>query len=121
MPLCFGWAYPPLFKTYFQPFAASSNGRIDVTGILDIKHYRSANIEIVQQPGTIPNLTVIVMMGKISGVTLAQDLDRFPLPTGPAMKAEIRTYSVVGPEISVIAEGAPPNSTVNIQAWLFLH
>ena len=56
-------------------------------------------------------------MGKIRGSTLAQEIDRFPLD-GPTV---IHTYTVVGPELSISISNAPPNTKVNIQAWVFLH
>lgn len=57
------------------------------------------------------------MMGKLGGSTLGQAIATFPLATA----AKINTFNVVGPEVSVILEGGPPNTAVNIQAWLFLH
>lgn len=56
-------------------------------------------------------------MGKISGTTLAQTLETFPLGTS----GKIHTYDVVGPEFSLVVTGGPANATVPIQAWVFLH
>ena len=105
-----------LVKTYFQPFTTDAHGQIEVTGILDIKDYQLAHVEIIQHPGNVPNLTVEVHMGKISGSTLAQVVASFPLGA-----ATIHTLNVVGPEMSVWVLGGPPNTTVQIQGWLFLH
>lgn len=101
---------------YFQSFTTDAHGQIQVTGILDIKDYQRAHLEIIQHPGSVPNLTADVVMGKISGTTLAQVVGSFPL--GPAT---IRTYDVVGPEMGVWVRGGPPNTEVQLQAWLFLH
>jgi hypothetical protein len=105
-----------LVKTYFQAFTTDAQGQIQITGILDIKDYQRAHLEIIQHPGSVPNLTVEVHMGKISGSTLSQVVASFPLGA-----ATIHTLNVVGPEITVWVLGGPPNTAVQIQAWLFLH
>ena len=56
-------------------------------------------------------------MGKISGSTLAQTLAQFPLGTA----GQIHSFSVTGPEFSLILTGGPPNTDVPIQAWVFLN
>ena len=86
-------------------------------GILDIKGFRAVNLEVLNFPNPIPNLTVSVNMGKIRGNTLAQEIETFSLG-GPVL---IHTYSVVGPDLAVWILGAPPNTNVDLQAWVFLH
>ncbi len=103
-------------ETYFKAFTTDAHGQIQVTGILDIKDYQLAHLEIIQHPGAVPNLTVEVHMGKISGSTLAQVVGSFPLGA-----AAIHTFNVVGPEMAVWVRGGPPNTAVQLQAWLFLH
>lgn len=107
----------PKLLTFFNPFTTNAQGNIFLSGIVDIRPYRQVDLEIIQFPGSVPNLTVTVMMGKISGSTLAQTVGTFPLGS----PAKIHTFTVVGPEVSVVLEGGPPNTAVNIQAWLFLH
>ena len=75
------------------------------------------NLEIVNFPNPIPNLTVAVHMGKISGSTLSQEIEHFALG-GPTL---IHSVDVIGPEIPVWVLGAPPNGDVDIQGWVFLH
>jgi hypothetical protein len=106
----------PQLNTYFQTFHSDQFGNIDLTGILDIKNFNTVNLEIDNFPNPIPNLEVSVRMGKISGTTLSQEIDHFSL--GPLL---IRTYSVMGPDFTVTVMGAPPNTDVDIQAWVFLN
>ncbi len=108
---------PPQLLTFFQSFTTNAQGQISLTGIIDISAYQQINLEIIQFPGNVPNLTVDVMIGKISGSTLAQVISAFALSTS----AVIHTFNVVGPELSVTLVGGPANTTVNIQAWVFLH
>ena len=74
-------------------------------------------MEIINFPNPIPNLTVAVHMGKISGTTLSQEIDHFSL-SGPTL---IHSYDVIGPDLAVWLFGVPPNSDVDVQAWVFLH
>jgi hypothetical protein len=103
-------------EKYFQAFTTDAHGQIQVTGILDVTEFHLAHLEIIQHPGGVPNLIVEVYMGKISGATLAQVVGSFPLGA-----ATIYTFNVVGPEMAVWVRGGPPNTSVEIQAWLFLH
>lgn len=107
----------PQLKTYFKKFKSDQHGQIQLTGILDIKGFRAVNLEVLNFPNPIPNLTVSVNMGKIRGNTLAQEIETFSLG-GPVL---IHTYSVVGPDLAVWILGAPPNTNVDLQAWVFLH
>jgi hypothetical protein len=107
----------PTLLTFFQPFTTDQFGQISITGIIDIRPYAKVDMEIIQFPGNVPNMTVRMQMGKLSGTTLGAVVGSFALGTS----AIIRTFNVVGPEASVFVVGGPPNTVVNIQAWLFLH
>lgn len=107
----------PQLLTFFQSFTTNAQGAIFLTGIVDISTYQQVNLEIIQFPGNVPNLTVDVTMGKLSGSTLGQVISAFALSTS----AVIHTFNVVGPELSVTLVGGPANTVVNIQAWVFLH
>ena len=107
----------PVLKTYFQTFKTNALGNIDLTGILDVSAYSRVNLEIIQWPHVAVNMTVLCSMGKISGATLAQAVGQFPLGTAGL----IHTFSVVGPEFSVVLTGASANTDVPIQAWVFLN
>jgi hypothetical protein len=109
----------PVLKTYKKKFTSDAHGRVRLTGAgaLDIKEFSQADLEIVNFPNPLPNLMVSVYMGKISGWTLAQVVETFPL-SGSTV---IHTYPVIGPEMTVWVLGAPPNTDVEIQAWVLLH
>ena len=64
---------------------------------------------------------VSVVMGKLSGQTLGQEVDRFVLEPNDPNPLIIRTYSVVGPELAIMLEQSGPNIQIDIQAWVFLH
>jgi hypothetical protein len=117
MPLPVLRTVEPELKTYFQTFKSDHLGQIFLTGILDIKNFNKVSVEIIQWPHTPVQMNVQVMMGKISGTTLSQVMEQFPLGT----TAQIHAYDVIGPDFSVVLTGAPPNTDVPIQAWIFLH
>ena len=66
----------PQLKTYLKKFKSDQLGQIQITGILNIKPFHKVNLEIISFPSPIQNLTVAVHMGKISGQTLAQEIER---------------------------------------------
>ncbi|HEX2046127.1 MAG TPA: hypothetical protein VHF27_00075 [Acidimicrobiales bacterium] len=103
--------------TFFEPSTTDAHGQIFLTGIVDIAEYRQVDLEMIQFPGDVPNLTVNVNMGKLSGSTLAQTVGTFLLGTD----AVIHTFSVVGPEMTVVIVGGPPSTVIDVQAWVFLH
>jgi len=107
----------PLLKTYFKTFKTDDLGQIFLTGILDVKAYDKVSVEIIQWPHAPVAMTVQTMMGKISGSTLAQVLEQFPLGTA----GFIHAYDVIGPDFSVVLTGGPPKTNIPIQAWVFLH
>jgi hypothetical protein len=107
----------PKLQTYFQQFTSNNLGECELTGILDIQQYHSVDLMVMNFPNPVPNLTVQVLMGKISGSTLGQWIETFPADAPPV----IHSYRVMGPELSVVLVGAPPNTSFDIQAWVFLH
>lgn len=107
----------PQLHSYFQTFKTDNLGQIFMTGVLNIEAYNMVNLEIIQWPHAAVNMTVSCSIGKISGLTLAQGVAQFPLGTA----GQIHTFSVVGPEFSVVLTGGAPNTDVPIQAWVFLH
>jgi predicted small secreted protein len=118
-----GGVAAPLLTTYFKTFTSDQGGQIELTPILDIRAFRAVNVEVTASyPNQIRVLRVEVNMGKISGDTLAQTIDRFPaaFPGHPG-PVRIHTYRVMGPDLAVWVLGAPPNIDVAIQAWVFMH
>jgi hypothetical protein len=107
----------PELKTYFQTFKTDNLGQIFLTGILDVTAFTKVNLEIIQWPHAAVTMNVSCDMGKISGSTLAQTVGQFTLGTA----GQIHTFTVSGPEFSVILTGGPPNTDVPIQAWVFLN
>jgi len=107
----------PQLLTYFQSFNTDQFGQIFLSGILDIRDYKEVDLEILQSPGSVPNITVGVHMGKISGSTLSATVGSFALNSATV----IHKFAVVGPEVSVVLTGGPPNTSVGINAWVFLH
>jgi|SRR5271166_480383 len=107
----------PVLNTYFQTFKTDNLGQIFLTGILNVENYNAINVEIIQWPHAAVNMSVLCDIGKISGQTLAQTVAQFPLGTA----GQIHTFSVIGPEFSIVLTGGPANTDVPIQAWVFLH
>jgi hypothetical protein len=107
----------PQLKTFFKKFRTDHLGQIQLTGILNIRPFDFVNLEILNYPNPMPNLTCAVQMGKLSGTTLGQEIEAFSL-SGPTL---IHTYDVIGPELAVWVLGAAPQTDVDIQAWVFLH
>jgi hypothetical protein len=104
---------------YFGTYTSDRLGQIELTGILDIEGYHTVNLEILAgYADQVPDLRVTVDMGKITGSTLADEVDRFTIAIPDI---HIHTYPVIGPELVVWVLGAPPNTDVDIQAWVFLN
>jgi hypothetical protein len=106
----------PVLHTYFQTFKTDQLGQIALTGILNVEGFNSINVEAIQWPHAAVDMSVLCDIGKISGETLAQTVAQFPLGT----TAQIHTFSVIGPEFSVVLTGGPANTEVPIQAWVYL-
>mgnify|MGYP003694034199 CR=1 FL=1 len=80
--------------------------RLRLTGILDIEGYHTVNLEILAgYADQVPDLRVTVDMGKITGSTLADEVDRFTIAI--LIHIHIHTYPVIGPELVVWVLGAP--------------
>ena len=107
----------PQLNTYFKTFKTDSNGRIDVTGILNVEAYNSIDFMIIQWPHANVSMSLTADIGKISGSTLAQSAVNFTVGTA----ATIHSVKVIGPEFSITLLGGPVNTDVPIQAWVFLH
>ncbi len=104
--------------TYFKTFTTDKLGQIFLTGAQNLDGFSKVDLEIAQFPTKVAGISVQVSMGKITGTTLAQVVDSFPLPTGAPT---IKTHDVIGPELSVVLMGGPPNTAVDIQGWVYLH
>ena len=102
---------------YFKTFTTDPLGQIFMTGIVNVAPYNTVNLEIIQWPHAPVTMNVTCMMGKITGSTLAEELEQFPLGTAATFTA----IDVIGSEFSVVLTGGPPKTKVPIQAWLFLH
>jgi hypothetical protein len=102
---------------YFKTFTTDPLGQIFMTGIVNVAPFNTVNLEIIQWPHAPVTMTVTCMMGKITGSTLAEVVEHFPLGTA----GHIHSFDVIGPEFSVVLTGGPPKAKVPIQAWLFLH
>jgi len=99
----------------FSQVTTDQYGNIHLTQELDISDYKEVDMEILQFPATVPNMTVFVNMGVFSASVSA--VGSFPLGTD----GTIHTFNVMGPEMNVILFGGPPNTVVNILGWLFVH
>jgi hypothetical protein len=107
----------PQFTTYFKTFKTDSDGRIDLTGILNVQDYNSIDFMVIQFPHANVSMSLTADIGKISGQTLAQSVVDFTVGTA----AEIHTVKVIGPEFSITLLSGPKDTDVPIQAWVFLH
>jgi hypothetical protein len=107
----------PRLMTYFRTFKTDHLGQIFMSGILNIEAFSKVDIEIAQWPQAPVDMTVVCIMGKNSGLTLAQTVGKFPLGT----EAQKYTFDVVGPEFNVVLTGGPPDTNVPLQARVFLH
>ena len=107
----------PTLTTYSQTFTAGSNGVVSLTGILNVESFNTINFMVNQLPVTNVKMTVSCVIGKISGQTIAQAVASYPLVN----EDQIHTVNVIGPEFSITLTGAPPNTAVPIEAWVFLH
>jgi hypothetical protein len=78
-------------------------------GIMNITEFRRVSIRI----GSTTASSFDVFMGKIAGTTLAV---RFTLP----VDNNVHTFNIVGPELSVSLKGGQPQSTEQVQLWVYL-
>jgi hypothetical protein len=102
--------------TYNQNFTIGSGGSVNLTGIVELEGYVQASLMVIAAGRQAPaNVNVQVGMGKYSQLTVAQQIDSFPLGTG----GQIRVYNVTGPELEVLLQG-PVNTVVSVQMWVYL-
>jgi hypothetical protein len=109
--------------TYFnESFPTNPAGVANLTGNLAVDAYENVNLEIVSVPGTPTNITVVCIMG-VSGLgnfgnnTLSAIVGQFALGEFDTV---IHTFPVTAPQFTVQLTGAPANSNVTVQAWIFL-
>jgi hypothetical protein len=110
----------PQVLTYFRSYVSDKYGQIELTPILDISSYHTVNLEIIAgtRHESKSSLRVQVYMGKIQGTTLSQLIDHYTIEIS---STRIHSYDVIGPDLLVWIMGAPANTKVDVQAWVFLH
>jgi len=82
----------PKRTDYFKTFTTDPLGQIFMTGIVNVAPFNTVNLEIIQWPHAPVTMTVNCMMGKITGSTLAETVEQFPLGTAGHIHSE-STYS----------------------------
>jgi hypothetical protein len=108
---------PKLLQFVDTPFIAkySAAGEAFVifggSNIFSVDGYTKVCVEVLGTPIT---KSFDLMMGKISGATLA---DR--VANNQAADAHIHTYQVSGPEVGIVLKGTP-NTTDKVQLWMYL-
>jgi S-formylglutathione hydrolase FrmB len=84
----------PTVLTYQQIYTPDQHGHIELTGIVDVKDFSNVDFQIETTPTVSdPNVLVDVTMGKLSGWTLAVQVDQYPIKDW----RQIRSYKVIGP------------------------
>jgi len=78
-------------------------------GIVNISEFRRVSIQI----GSTNASAFDVFMGKIAGATLSV---RHTLP----VDHNIHTFNIVGPEMTLLLKGGQPQSTEQVQLWVYL-
>ncbi|ADW71207.1 hypothetical protein [Granulicella tundricola] len=106
----------PLLTKYFQTFTLNAVGEISIAGILNVAAYSKINLELLGTPIAGHVMQVEVFMGVLSGQTVGGTVLQFPLTT----TGIIHSFNVVGPEMSIVITGGPPNTSLAIQAWTFM-
>jgi hypothetical protein len=108
----------PQVITYDRAFTTTSFGEIELTGPVNVRDYSSVNLCIVQLPTTGVSINVTSQMGLFTEAPiLADTVDFFRL----SANSIVHTYDVIGPEFIVALTQGPPDTSVSIQAWIFLH
>jgi hypothetical protein len=88
----------------YAPLDAQSNATI-----IDVSAFRKINVCIGPTKATY----FTVSIGKIGGRTFAQGFLQL-------MDNKIHTYDVIGPQMSLLLMGGPPNSTEKVSLWIYL-
>jgi hypothetical protein len=105
----------PLLTKYFNTYNFDKNGTLQLTSIVDISTYSKVNVDVYGQSPAGHTVEVQVNMGVLGGATLGSTVLQFPLITPSA----IHTLDVVGPQMSVLLVGGPPNGSIALEAWTF--
>ena len=79
------------------------------TSVIDVTGFRKGCFCVGQTSAT----TVVVGIGKISNTTLSQDLIFL-------LDGKIHCFDIIGPQVAVILRGGTPNTTEDVQFWLYL-
>jgi hypothetical protein len=98
---------PPAAITYSP--TGDAQVPLDTNPIVDVTEFRQVSVRI----GTPMATSWSLVMGKISGVTLAVEHMR-------SVDNAIHTFDVVGPEIALWLKGGPPRSRDKVELWVYL-
>jgi hypothetical protein len=108
----------PRVMTFDKPFTTDSFGQIELTSPVNVRDYSTVNLCIVQLPETGVSINVTSQMGLFTAAPiLADTVDFFKL----SANSVVHTYDVIGPEFAIFLTQGPPDTSVPIQAWIFLH
>jgi hypothetical protein len=108
----------PTVLTYQQVYTPDQHGHIELTGIVDVKDFSNVDFQIETTPTVSdPNVLADVIMGKLSGWTLAVQVDQYPIKDW----RQIRSYKVIAPELLIRINNVFTATGINIHAWVFLH
>lgn len=99
----------PVTVAYTQAGSAHINLDSQVAGVIDVTGFRTISIRI----GTTKATSFDVIIGKVSGSTLAQ---AFSFP----MDQKIHTVDVVGPQMTLWFKGGVANTQEKVQMWVYL-
>ena len=99
----------PITAQYTQYGEASLVLDASAGSIMKVAGYRRVSVLL----GSTHATSAVLTLGKISNATMSQ---WFTLP----LDQKIHTYDIVGPEMSIILKGAPPNTTEPIKIWVYL-
>lgn len=94
-------------------FSQSGEGRVPLDpqteNVIKTTGYRKVSIRI----GSTSATTFIVHVGKISNATLSQSITW-------SKTSKIKTIEVIGPEMVLYLTGGKPNTTEEVQLWVYL-
>jgi hypothetical protein len=78
-------------------------------GILDVDAFRRVSLLI----GSTQAPSFSLFIGKLAGATLGFEHNR-------PVDQRIHTFQIVGPEIALVLRGGAPNSSEQVQLWVYL-
>lgn len=94
-------------------FNASGTARIpidpSVNNIINVRGFRKISVLI----GSTSATSARVIIGKNAGLTLAQGFTF-------TLDQRIHTFDVIGPEFTIFLQGGAPNTTQQVQVWVYL-